>query len=97
MPKQGQKLREEAYRNIHDILLNDWDPLNVKMIPDAFDEYDSFIDNIYKLLQDNVTNEQIFETLMMIALEDLGVADNAVLIKKTKDVVSKFKAVKIKE
>ena len=71
--------REHA-RNYHaairTILLTEWDPIGVSHIPEAQDEYDSYIANIYKLLITHVDRPSLFFHLWQIETEFIGVSGN---------------------
>lgn len=45
-PQRREQLRQE----IHDVLINEWDPLSVRENALARDEYDSYIAGIQRLL-----------------------------------------------
>jgi len=55
--------RELRAREIQDairqILLHDWDPIGVQDVPQAQDEYDSYIGSVYRLLATGATDDQV--------------------------------------
>ena len=57
---------------IRQILLNDWDPIGVKEIPEARDEYDSYIGGVYGLLCSSATAEEIAVYLAGIEARAMG-------------------------
>jgi hypothetical protein len=48
-----------GFEAIHAVLIDEWDPIGVGDIPEAQDEYDSYIPAIYRLL----TEESDFATI----------------------------------
>ena len=58
--------------NIRQILLYEWDPIGVKEIPEARDEYDSYVSGVYRLLTSNISAQQIAEHLAKVESEQMG-------------------------
>ena len=56
---------------IHKILLKEWDPLGIRRIPALRDEYDDYLPNIFKLIQEDSSESEIFEYLWWIELKVL--------------------------
>ena len=44
------------------VLLHDWDPIGVQNVPEAHDEYDSYVSGIYQLLASGASDERIVST-----------------------------------
>jgi len=64
--------RENRAR-VRRILLQDWDPIGVRDIPEASDEYDSYADRAYVMLMDErATADRIAAYLYGIAVEYMG-------------------------
>ncbi len=57
-------------------LLKNWDPIGVKDIPEAQDEYDSYVPKIYKMLIQRKTKQEIFDYLWWIETEHMGLSGN---------------------
>lgn len=60
------------HQRIKGILLQDWDPIGVQAIPEAQDEYDSYISPIYSMLVAHKPNNEVFEYLLWIEGEHMG-------------------------
>jgi hypothetical protein len=43
MASDEQRRARTIQESIHDILLRDWDPIGINDVPEARDEYDSYI------------------------------------------------------
>ena len=61
---------------IKQALLNEWDPIGVKEIPGADDEYTGFVPGICKMLLQTKTKEEIFDYLWRIETEHMGLTGN---------------------
>jgi hypothetical protein len=59
-------------KSIHDILLRDWDPIGINDVPEAQDEYDSYIGGVYQLLASHSSRDQIVAYLATIESETMG-------------------------
>ena len=80
--------RAKKYHNaIRKILMDDWDPIGVKGIPEAIDEYDSYISKIYKLLIHHESEESIFRYLWEVETNYMGLSGNRRI---TENVTSKL-------
>jgi len=66
---------KEIQRAIGDVLLRHWDPLGVKDVPQAQDEYDAYIGGVYHLIASGATAKQIAEHLARVEAERLGYPD----------------------
>jgi hypothetical protein len=69
--------RERA-RNYHaairTILLTEWDPIGVSHVPEAQDEYDSYVGDVYNLLITHVDRHSLFFHLWQIETEHMGLS-----------------------
>ena len=61
---------------IKTILLKEWDPIGIQGIPEAQDEYDSYIFSIYQLIQLKKSEEKVFNYLWWIETEQMGLSGN---------------------
>ena len=57
---------------IRNVLLREWDPIGVIDIPEAQDEYDSYIGGVYGLLASRASAAQVAEHLRKIEFEQMG-------------------------
>jgi hypothetical protein len=70
------KERSGAIRNaIRQILMQKWDPIGVKDVPEAADEYDMYIDDICCLLKREASDEELSKHLVKIETERMGLSD----------------------
>lgn len=73
----------ERQSRIREILLREWDPIGVREIPRAADEYDAYADEVYAMLMDQGAGaSDIGKHLFNIATEHMGLSDHVRL--KTK-------------
>ena len=59
---------------IRTILLEEWDPIGVSLIPEAQDEYDSYVGGVHRLLITHVDRAALFLHLWQIETEHMGLA-----------------------
>jgi hypothetical protein len=64
------------HRKIREILLKEWDPIGVRDIPEAQDEYDSYIAKIHNLLSSEKPLLEIFNYLWWLETEHMGLPGN---------------------
>jgi hypothetical protein len=73
----GQKLSPPElalYRAVDEVLYYIWDPIGVSSAPEARDEYQSYLPQVFKLLQQKQSDETIASYLSMIATEWMGLS-----------------------
>ena len=66
---------KEIQRAIGEVLLRNWDPLGVKDVPEAKDEYDSYVGGVYRLIASGASAKQIAEHLVRLETDRLGYPD----------------------
>ena len=57
-------------------LLNEWDPIGISDVPEAQDEYDSYVPGIHKMLISRSTEQEVFEYLWAIETQHMGLLGN---------------------
>ena len=57
---------------IQKALIDEWDPIGVKDIPEAQDEYNAYVPTIYKMLLLNTPKDEIFAYLWWLETEHMG-------------------------
>ena len=62
---------------IRQILLNDWDPIGIREVPEAQDEYDSYVGGVYRLLADGASAVEVAAHLARIEGETMGLPSSA--------------------
>lgn len=58
------------------ILLKEWDPIGIKDIPEAQDEYNSYVPLICELLMSEASEKELFKYLCHIETELMGLSCN---------------------
>jgi hypothetical protein len=58
--------------SIRQILLHDWDPIGVQKIPEAHDEYDSYVGGVYRLLASGSSAQEIADHLWHLENQTIG-------------------------
>jgi len=62
----------QIQESIRQILLQDWDPIGVQEIPEAQDEYDSYVGGVYRLVAAGSSAQEIADHLWHIENETIG-------------------------
>jgi hypothetical protein len=65
----------EIREKIRHILMSEWDPIGVKEIPEASDEYDLYLGDVYALVVGNAGLSKIAEYLRWVEVERMEVVD----------------------
>jgi hypothetical protein len=71
-------------------LLRDWDPIGVSDVPEAQDEYDSYISKIYGMLIRHEPRHRLVEHLWLIETEYMGLFGNRQRTEATVDRLLSF-------
>ena len=66
--EQSRRIRVQ----IRHVLLNTWDPIGVRDEPDAQDEYDGYIGDLYELLVSNAPGAELSKYLYWAAHDRMG-------------------------
>ena len=61
---------------IKTVLLNAWDPIGVPDVPEAQDEYDSYVPAIHKMLISRSTTQEVSEYLWELETQHMGLLGN---------------------
>jgi len=70
-------LRAKTYHDaIHKLLMQEWDPIGVAGIPEAQDEYDSYIPQIYGILIRREPRWKLVDYLWWAETENMGLHGN---------------------
>jgi hypothetical protein len=67
-PTQAREIQAAIGR----ILLHDWDPIGVRDVPEAQDEYDSYVGGVYGLLVSGAPPQAIAEHLCAVERESMA-------------------------
>ena len=65
---ESRRIRVEIRR----VLLNEWDPIVIRDEPNAQDEYDCCLGDVFHLLTTGASDEQITDYLWKTATEHMG-------------------------
>lgn len=67
-----QDRAKEYHNTINRALLSEWDPIGVCGIPEAQDEYNSYVPEIYKMLISGKSKPELFAYLWWLETEHMG-------------------------
>ena len=68
--RQARAIQE----SIRDILLRHWDPIGINDVPEAQDEYDSYVGGVYRLLASHASADEIIDHLFTIESQTMGLS-----------------------
>ena len=71
----GTKLQPdqmELYRRVDEILTYLWDPIGLAGNPHTRDEYRSYLPQVFRLLQDSASEDDMTDYLYMLETSDMG-------------------------
>ena len=77
--------------SIRKVLMVDWDPIGVRGVPQAIDEYDSYIGRIYRILVGNGAIDEIVDCLECIEREEICVSTSEQVRRRVAEKLSAFK------
>lgn len=63
---------EGMTKRIREILMNHWDPIGIKQLPEAQGEYDLYVPDVEVLLSKRASAEVISEYLVWVEQERMG-------------------------
>jgi hypothetical protein len=89
MQSMGQELtpeQRELYRRVDEVLHYVWDPIGVAGVPEARDEYYTYLPHVFSLLQRGAPPEEITRYLFHTATEHMGLSGSAQLQKRAEEV-----------
>lgn len=64
------------YRAVDEILHDLWDPIGVASIPEARDEYRSYLPHVFGMLQSGSVEDELVEYLGAVATDRMGLPAN---------------------
>lgn len=70
----------ESIRTIREILLQDCDPIGVQGVPEAVDEYDSYVRLLYGILRKHPSEPAVIDFLYHIETDLIGLSTSRVAL-----------------
>lgn len=94
MDRKQQRARE-IQSQIRTLLLTQWDPINVGEIREAGDDaYDAYIGQIYRLLAEDASLEQVAGRLHEIEVSAMGLCSSS--LRQLQDVAIKLRELDVR-
>ena len=78
--KMGMKLSPKdaaLYQAVDEVLHYIWDPIGVRDVPQARDEYHSYLPHVFRLLREGKSAESIASYLGKVTTQTMGLSGNA--------------------
>ncbi len=63
---------EQIQQTIRQVLMQDWDAIGVAGVPQAQDEYDSYVGPVYRLLASGASDSELIDYLYRTETETMG-------------------------
>ena len=67
-----ERQAKDIQDTIRGVLIRDWDPIGVRDVPEAQDEYDGYVGGVYRLLAAGAAVRDIAEHLARIERDSMG-------------------------
>lgn len=65
----------EQRKLVREVLLKEWDPIGINMLPDFQDEYDAYVGSVYLMLvEQDASSKDISDYLFEIATAHMGMS-----------------------
>ena len=64
------------YKTIDTFLWKEWDPIGVNKFPEARDEYQSYLPEVFRLKTSGANEESIAQYLLKVEIERMGLSGN---------------------
>jgi len=80
------------YRRCDEVLHYLWDPIGVSGVPEARDEYDSYVPGVFSLLKADSTAEEIARYLSEIETSRMGLAANSARALEVSDLLRNWRS-----
>jgi hypothetical protein len=84
---------EELYQRVDEILHYIWDPIGVSEMPEARDEYFSFLPGVFNLLEEKVDAEVIAQHFQNVATDAMGLSRTISQARKVVGILLDWQAV----
>ena len=62
-----------SLRAIRGVLMQDWDPCYVRDAPEAQDEYDTYVSQLYRMLRQGTSEKALVDYLFAVEKDGMGV------------------------
>lgn len=67
---------KELLRRIDEVLHYVWDPIGVAGVPQARDEYESYVPQVFRLLKGTADGKDVADYLLWLSTEHMGMGSN---------------------
>ena len=82
---KSKHLSREGRAILRDVLMREWDPIGVKGISGAEDEYDFYVGKLYALLiEDRASCDRLYGYLLDAAINHMGLSAHPLLIERSR-------------
>ncbi len=87
MPLENRFQGEVARTRVRKVLLDEWDPIGIRNIPECVDEYDSYVDQVLAIATSKLPDGGLIaDHLMIIVTEVMKIQDGPELRARSRHV-----------
>jgi len=83
---------EELYRAVDEVLHYVWDPIGVAGVPQARDEYYSYLPQVFRRIKEGAAATEIADYLSKMSTEYMGLSENRSQDLKVAEILLEWKA-----
>lgn len=76
-------MKKVILNKINEFLLQHWDPIGIGSDPSAYDEYELYVKDIYLIIFNSQSYQELFDYLRRVETENIGLEGD---IHKTKEI-----------
>ena len=69
-----QSSDDPLFAAVREVLLGEWDPIGIKTNDQCFDEYDSYVTNVCRMLRQGVEEYRLTKQLTRFQSDSMGIA-----------------------
>ena len=80
----------DDFSRMRDLIMRQWDPIGVKKIPEAADEYDGYVAELLELVSLHTSAQALFEHLWRIETEYMGLPGKEGATRRFAEILSKY-------
>lgn len=81
----------DKWQVIREAIRKEWDPIGVVDFPEAADEYDAYVSEVYELIVSNKPKSDLVRYLLWLATEHMGLPEDRNSIEQFADRLLEFR------
>ena len=93
MNPKASPVDEELLQRVDEVLHYLWDPIGVRGVPEARDEYRTYTPQVFSLLKNSASAEKVAQYLNTVATDRMGLQGNLANDRETAEVLVNWEQV----